>query len=47
MVKHEAANMTRKAGNLGIILLLASVAGAIAQLVGTGIEIGRTAGWWP
>jgi hypothetical protein len=30
-----------------VALMLAAVVGAISRLVGTGIEIGRAAGWWP
>jgi hypothetical protein len=33
--------------DFAVILMLAGVASAIAQLVDTGIEIGRAAGWWP
>lgn len=29
-----------------LILMLAAVAGAIADVVGTFIDIGRAAGWW-
>lgn len=35
------------AHDFGVVLMLAAVIGAIAQLVGTGIEIARAAGWWP
>jgi hypothetical protein len=28
-------------------IVLAAVAGAVAQVLGTAIEIGRAAGWWP
>ena len=33
--------------DFGVVLMLAAVVGAISQLVGTSIEIGRAAGWWP
>jgi hypothetical protein len=29
-----------------VILMLAAVAGAVAQAIGTVIEIGRSVGWW-
>lgn len=32
--------------DFAVIVTLAAVAGAIAQVVGTVIEIGRAAGWW-
>ena len=33
--------------DFAVILMVAAAAGAIAQAVGTMIEIGRAAGWWP
>lgn len=36
-----------KAHEFTAILMMAAVVGAIAHLVGAGIEIGRVAGWWP
>ena len=36
-----------KTREFAVIFVLAAVAGAISQLVGTTIEVGRTAGWWP
>jgi hypothetical protein len=33
--------------DFGVVLMLTAVAGAISQLVDTGIAIGRAAGWWP
>jgi hypothetical protein len=39
--------MTRKACDVGTILMLAAVAGAAAQVIGTLVEIGRAAGRWP
>jgi hypothetical protein len=36
-----------QARDFAVILMLAAVAGAIAQVIGTVIEIGRAAGWWP
>lgn len=35
------------AHDFGVLLMLAAVVGAVSQLIGTGIEIGRAAGWWP
>jgi len=35
------------AHDFGLILMLAAVAGAFAQIAGTIIEIGRAVGWWP
>jgi hypothetical protein len=32
--------------NFAEILVLAAVAGAIAQIVGVVVEIGRAAAWW-
>lgn len=29
-----------------ITLMLAAVAGAVAQVIGTAIKIGQAAGWW-
>jgi hypothetical protein len=37
----------RETRNFAMILMLAAVAGAIAGVARTGIEIGRAAGWWP
>lgn len=36
-----------KAYEFPVILMLAAVAGAVAQVAGTVVEIGRAAGWWP
>jgi hypothetical protein len=33
--------------DFAVLLLLAAVTGAVAQAVGTIIDIGRAAGWWP
>ena len=33
--------------DFAVILMLAAVAGAIGQVVGTVIEMGRAARWWP
>jgi hypothetical protein len=43
--------MRRAVGNktgrdFAVFSLLAAVAGAISQAIGTVIEIGRAAGWW-
>jgi hypothetical protein len=34
-------------GDFSIILMLAAVIGAIAQIIGTAINVGRAAEWWP
>ena len=36
----------RQTQDFGMTLMLAAVVGAIAQLAGTVVEIGRAAGWW-
>ena len=33
--------------DFAVILMLAAVAGTIAQVVGMVVEVGRAAGWWP
>lgn len=33
--------------DFAIILMLAAVTGAITQVIGTVIELGRSAAWWP
>jgi hypothetical protein len=43
----KQAGCRHAAHDFGAVLMLAAVVGAIAQLVGTGIEIGRAAGLWP
>lgn len=43
----KQAGRRHAAHDFGAVLMLAAVIAAIAQLVGTGIEIGRAAGWWP
>ena len=37
----------RGSKDYALILMLAAVAGAASQLVGTILNIGRSAGWWP
>jgi hypothetical protein len=32
--------------DFAVILMLAAVVGAITQVVGMAIELGRAAGWW-
>jgi len=44
-MKH--ASHRQSARDFEIILMLAAVAGAIAQVVGVVVEIGQAAGWWP
>ena len=36
----------RQADDFAVILMLAGVAGAAAEVVGTIIDLGRAAGWW-
>jgi hypothetical protein len=43
----KQAGRGHAAHDFGTVLMLAAVIGAIAQLVGTGIEIVRPAGWRP
>jgi hypothetical protein len=43
--------MRRAVGNkpvrdFAVVMMVVAVAGAIAQVVGTVIEVGRAAGWW-
>jgi hypothetical protein len=40
------ANRRRPAGDFATILMVSAVAGAIAQVVGAVINVGRSAGWW-
>jgi hypothetical protein len=43
----KQASHRHVAHDFGVVLMLAAIVGAISQLVRTGIEIGRAAGWWP
>lgn len=36
-----------KTSEFALILMLTAVVGAVAQVVGTVIELGRALGWWP
>jgi hypothetical protein len=40
------ADRKHAARDFATILMLAAVAGAVAQLVGAVIKIGQAAGWW-
>lgn len=42
----KQVNHRQPARNFANILMLAAVAGAIAQLVGAVIKVGRAVGWW-
>jgi hypothetical protein len=38
---------TRREYDLSVTLMLAAVAGAIAQVIGTLLDTGRAFRWWP
>jgi hypothetical protein len=42
----QQAGHRRPGHDYAVILMLAAVAGAVGQVAGTIVEIGRVAGWW-
>ena len=38
--------MRKATCDFSVVLMLAAVASAVAQMVGTVVEIGRVVGWW-